>query len=190
MAVVDIHPEPLKGPWTSGVVLDKHVIKSVPTGYLGNHMQFDTTRSALGELVYQFKNKSGPSDGIIDTAVAFVTGTWPDRIDCVIAAPSSITQASRSAGAIAAGIAKALGRPLIAGAIAKSKTPPMKNVPPLEREAILSNAIQPGAASVKDQRILLVDDLWQTGATMRRVAHVLSEMGASEIRALAMTRTK
>jgi predicted amidophosphoribosyltransferase len=36
----------------------------------------------------------------------------------------------------------------------------------------------------------LVDDLWETGSTLRRVAEVLGQMGASEIWALAMTRTK
>jgi predicted amidophosphoribosyltransferase len=36
----------------------------------------------------------------------------------------------------------------------------------------------------------LIDDLWETGSTLRRVAEVLGQMGATEVRALAMTRTK
>ena len=55
MAVVEVHPVPIDGPWIEGFVLDRHVISSVPIGYLGEHMQFETTRSALGELVYQLK---------------------------------------------------------------------------------------------------------------------------------------
>jgi len=35
-----------------------------------------------------------------------------------------------------------------------------------------------------------VDDLWDTGSTLRRVAEVLLQMGATDVRALAMTRTK
>ena len=46
MAVVEVHPVPIDGPWIEGFVLDRHVISSVPIGYLGEQMQFDTTRSA------------------------------------------------------------------------------------------------------------------------------------------------
>ena len=71
MAIIETHPTRIAGPWTEGFVLDKHVIKSVPIGYLGEHMQFDTTRSALGELVYRFKNnKGGTPKDIIETATA------------------------------------------------------------------------------------------------------------------------
>lgn len=51
MAIVDIHQEAIDGPWIEGFVLDRHVISSHPIGYLGEHMQFETTRSPLGELV-------------------------------------------------------------------------------------------------------------------------------------------
>lgn len=36
-------------------------------------MQFATTRSALGELVYKLKYRNGPLNDIVETAVAFVT---------------------------------------------------------------------------------------------------------------------
>jgi hypothetical protein len=58
MAVVEVHPAPIDGPWIEGFVLDRHVISSVPIGYLGEHMQFETIRSALGELVYQLKYRT------------------------------------------------------------------------------------------------------------------------------------
>ena len=190
MAVVSIHPEQIQGPWVAGFVLDRHVVKSVPIGYLGDHMQFDTTRSELGELVYQFKNRNGSSQDIVETAVAFVSDVWAGRSDCVVAAPSSVTHSSRSANAIAAGIADALGLPLIDNAVAKQETQPMKNVPQPDRAGILAQAIQSGQAAVQGRHILLIDDLWQTGSTMRRVAAVLKEMGGAEVRALAMTRTK
>jgi predicted amidophosphoribosyltransferase len=66
----------------------------------------------------------------------------------------------------------------------------MKNVPLHERAPLPSAAIQPGTDAVEGRRVLLVDDLWETGSTLKRVAEVLVQMGASEVRALAMTRTK
>jgi predicted amidophosphoribosyltransferase len=92
---------------------------------------------------------------------------------------------------IAAGIAAALGVPsLAAAAIKATATQQMKNVPLHERAPLLSAAIQAGSDAVQGRRVLLVDDLWETGSTLRRVAEVLGQMGATEVRALAMTRTK
>jgi hypothetical protein len=51
MAVVEVHPEPIEGPWVEGFVLNRHVISSRPIGYVGEHLQFETARSPLGEVV-------------------------------------------------------------------------------------------------------------------------------------------
>lgn len=59
-----------------------------------------------------------------------------------------------------------------------------------ERPAVVNEAIQRGSEAIRDLRVLIIDDVWETGITMRRVASVLIEMGASHVRALAMTRTK
>ena len=59
-----------------------------------------------------------------------------------------------------------------------------------ERPAVVNEAIQRGSEAIRDLRVLIIDDVWETGITMRRVASVLLEMGASQVRALAMTRTK
>ena len=189
MAIVEIHPEPVDGPWIEGFVLDRHVISSRPIGYLGEHMQFETTRSPLGELVYQLKYRNGKPDDIIETAVAFVKERWRGLIDCVV--PPSLHRRNQPALIIAEGIAGILGvSSLPSAAIKATATQQMKNVPSLERAPLLSAAIQAGSDSVQSRRVLLVDDLWETGSTLRRVAEVLEQMGASEISALAMTRTK
>ena len=79
---------------------------------------------------------------------------------------------------------------MASAAIKATATAQMKNVPMHERAPLLSAAIQAGTDSVRGLRILLVDDLWETGSTLRRVAEVLTQMGASEVRALVMTRAK
>jgi predicted amidophosphoribosyltransferase len=167
------------------------VISSRPIGYVGEHMQFETTRSALGELVYQLKYRNRPVNDIVETAVAFVTERWKGAIDCVVPPPPSLHRTKQPAVQIAAGIAGALEAPSLAVATVKATaTPQMKNVPLHERSPLLSAAIQAGTDAVQGQRILLIDDLWETGSTLRRVAEVLGQMGATEVRALAMTRTK
>jgi competence protein ComFC len=191
MAVVEVHPEPIDGPWIEGFVLDRHVISSRPIGYAGEHMQFETTRSALGELVYQLKYRNGPLNDIVDTAVAIVNERWNGVIDCVVSPPPSLHRTKQPAVLIASGVAAILGVPSLAAATVKaSATSQMKNVALHERGPLLSTAIQAGTDAVQGRRVLLIDDLWETGSTLRRVAEVLGQMGATEVRALAMTRTK
>ena len=92
---------------------------------------------------------------------------------------------------IALGVAASLTVPSLASAAVKaSATPQMKNVALHERAPLLSAAIQAGTDAVQGRRVLLIDDLWETGSTLSRVAEVLLQMGATEVRALAMTRTK
>lgn len=191
MAVIDTHPEPIQGPWTEGFVLDRHVIRSVPIGYLGQHMQFDTRRSALGELVYQLKNRRGSPDEIIETAADFVAKRWVGSIDCLIWPPPSIARRRQPAAALAEGIGGSLALPAFDNVVIKTQpTPQMKNVPVHERKALISAAIHVGTTPVAGMSVLIVDDLWQTGATICRVAEVVGAMGATQVRALVMTRTK
>ncbi|HZT75871.1 MAG TPA: phosphoribosyltransferase family protein [Vicinamibacterales bacterium] len=191
MAIVATNPEHIDGPWVEGFVLDRHVISARPIGYLGDHMQFDTTRSPLGELVYQLKYRNGGPDDIIETASAFILERWPGLIDCIVLPPPSLHRARQPVRLIVDGLAARLGVPVRSEAVMKATaTQQMKNVPLYERGPLLSAAIQRGTESVQGLRVLVVDDLWETGSTLRRVAEVLTEMGASEIRALALTRTK
>ena len=73
MAVVEVHPEPIGGPWVEGFVLDQHVISSRPLAMSPSTCNSRQPRSSLGELVYQLKFGNGPLNDIAETAVAFVT---------------------------------------------------------------------------------------------------------------------
>ena len=108
----------------------------------------------------------------------FVTEHWSGKIDCVVSPPPSLQRASQPAEIVAEGVAGSLGvMHKLAAVVKASTTPQMKNVTPQERARILGAAIKPGADSVAGMRVLIVDDLWQTGSTMRRVAEVLGAMG-------------
>src|SRR5262245_42763369 len=120
MATVAINPQRIDGPWTEGFVLDRHVISSRPAGYLGEHMQFETTRSPLGELIYQLKYRNGPVDDIVETAVAFATERWAGNLDCVVPSPPSLHRAKQPVMLIADRMAKSLGVPIFSNAVEKT----------------------------------------------------------------------
>ena len=192
MTTLQTNPQPIDGPWVEGFTLDDHIVSSVFLGYDDrDHARFDTQRTALGECVYRLKFQGGPSADIVETAVAFVREHWPGELDCVIAPPPSVSRRTQPAVVIAEEIAEDLGLPFKPDAVSKAiPTSQMKNVAsPQDRQALLNAALQAGDECVRDMRVLVVDDLWETGSTLRRVATIVGEMGATEIRALVMTRT-
>jgi predicted amidophosphoribosyltransferase len=90
-------------------------------------------------------------------------------------------------------VVKRLGLPVIEGAIVKSKvTPQMKDIDDwAERQQVLGEAVQAGNISVKHRSVLLLDDLTESGSTLRRSAQVLLDEGqAKAVYALALTRTR
>ena len=191
MAILQINPQPVTGLWVEGFTLDDHTISSEFLGYDGDFPRFETLRTELGECVYRLKYQRGPAMDIIETATAFVNARWSGSIDCVIVPPPSLSREVQPAEVIAEGIAKSLDVEYRADTLVKEvATLPMKNLASQERAAVVSKAIQRGPNQVRGLRVLIIDDVWETGSTMRRVASVLLEMGASQIRALAMTRTK
>ncbi|MBQ3198902.1 MAG: ComF family protein [Firmicutes bacterium] len=90
-------------------------------------------------------------------------------------------------------LAKALGRqlslPVCAGAVCRvDDTRPQHRLTPAEREANLQGAFASGAAAdkVRGKKVILVDDIITSGATMREAAAVLREQGAASVWALAV----
>lgn len=162
MALVEVHPEPIDGPWIEAFVLDRDVISSRPIGYLGEshavrHNPLGSRRAGVSA-----KYRNGPLNDIVDTAVAFVNERWNGVIDCVVPPPPSLHRTKQPAVLIAAGIAAALwSDPLAAAVLKATATPQMKNVPLHERAPLLSTAIQAGTDAVQGRRVLLVDDLWK-----------------------------
>ena len=93
---------------------------------------------------------------------------------------------------IAAAIAERLSKPLVAHAVSKIKdTPELKNVFDYQqRLKLLQDAFNVKADAVRAKRILLVDDLFRSGATAAAVAQQLLRSGAEAVYMLAMTKTR
>ncbi len=187
---------PIQGPWVEGYVLDYHTISSTPTG--DPYYRFDTKRTELGELLYRLKYQSDRSgfSALVDTAEDFIRKRWQPSppFDCIAPAPPSVTtRKTQPVVELARELGLRLGIPVSEDAVLKMKaTSQMKNIDDwLERQKVLEEAIQKGPGDLKGKRVLLIDDLIESGSTLRRVAEVLlKEGGASAVCALALTRTK
>ncbi len=193
--MIELHPKEIKGYWDQGYVLDLHTISSTMIGYNEfGHPEFDTVRSDLGELVYRLKYKADKSviPSIIEATVGFVN-TWKIHPDVVVPVPpSKVQRAFQPVVDIASELAKSLGIALDTTCLKKAKmTPQMKDIGDLAaRTAALEDAFT-SDKSFAGRQVLLIDDLFQSGATMNVAARTLKQQGlASRVYALALTRTR
>ena len=195
-AGIKLEPMKLPGPWAEGFVLERqHTLSSEFLGHdsFGNP-QFETKRSELGELVFRLKNRNDKNtlDSIADSAVQFIQG-WNPTFDLIVPVPPSRKRADyQPVVEIATAIGARLAKPVEMAAVRKVKeTPELKNVFGYqERLKLLEGAFKANAEAVAGKRILLVDDLYRSGATATLVAQELLVGGAASVFMLAMTKTR
>ena len=193
--MIEIHPKEIRGSWDEGYVLDLHTISSTMIGYNEfGHPEFDTVRSELGEAVYRLKYKADKSliPAIVDTAAKFVS-TWNIRPNVVVPVPPSKTQrAFQPVVEIALGLATTLEIELDTTSLSKVKTTcQMKDIGDFSARVEALKAAITCTQGVEGKRVLLLDDLHQSGATLNVSARLLKENGMAErVYALALTRTR
>lgn len=190
-----IHPIPLKGNWSEGYALDKHVLQSIPLGEDAyGHMHFDTTRSEIGELVYQLKYKYRIDcvDRIIDLAKPFIS-KWNaiSLVDVVMPVPSSVkNRPFQPASEIAHGIAEYLKKPYVDSVLEKTILKQSKDMK-LDEKKQIQGTIRVMKKSLRELNVLLVDDLYQTGLTLTECVRALRmDPNVGHIYVLAMSKTK
>jgi predicted amidophosphoribosyltransferase len=130
----------IKGRWKKGFSHDVHTLDSV---YMGvdeyGHDQWDTTRSEMGELVYQLKYHG---DRSTISKIVDLLGKYKglETMDATIPIPSTTKhRAIQPVYAIAHELGKRLDVPVLEDALVKSAGgPPLKNVDDAdEREKLL-----------------------------------------------------
>jgi len=191
---LEIHPKEIKGAWDAGYVLDLYTISSTMIGYNEfGHPEFDTQRSPLGELVYRLKYKGDKNtlQSIIEAVAAFMK-SWGIQVDVVVPAPpSKLQRAYQPVIEIASQLGAALKIPVDITSLKKVKpTSQMKDIGDFsERVKTLEAALAVGR-DLEGKRVLLLDDLFQSGATMNVAARTLKNGGVKTVYAIALTRTR
>lgn len=108
------------------------------------------------------------------------------EIECIIPVPMYPPKERRRGYNQAGEIAKYLGKELAIPVnrhllVRKKKTRPMKELGPAERQINLRNAFHIRANDVKLRSILLVDDIYTTGATLDACSRILRASGVQKI---------
>jgi predicted amidophosphoribosyltransferase len=188
-------PRRIYGTWSEGYVLDLHSTGSSFLGYNEfGHPQFETHRTEIGELLFRLKYRS---DGdavkvLVDAAESFIR-SWGVPISVIIPVPPTRTyRVLQPVARLADELGGRLGLPVAQDAIRKLKQfEELKNLYDAEeRRRVLEGAFEVDATRVQNERILLLDDLYRSGATMNAIAQVLVTSGASAVYAFAFTQTR
>ena len=194
MAIVATNPRTLRGPWASGFALDWHTLGSVPIGQnQWGHMQFDTTRPPVGQLLYELKyrsvDKQAKADDLADTAADFVSRVWRLAPDAIVPVPPSNNRAVQPVTIVANGISARLHVPLCNDCLVKVKqTPQLKDINDYDkRREVLKDAFQANPAQCAGKNFLLFDDLHGSGATTGYIVEVLKAAGANAVYLLTLT---
>lgn len=184
----------LIGNWKNGLAFDLHTVAST---YLGpdqfGHDRYDNTRSEIGELVYQLKYQNSKST--IPNIVALlgvIEGI--EKFDFIIPVPSSKVRAFQPVDAIAEELGRQRGVPVLTGYLEKIRGgAELKGVDdPGERAEGLRGAIRiAGDINISGKAVLLVDDLYRSGATLSACCFVIYEQAKVEsVSVLTMTKTR
>lgn len=189
------NPRKIYGSWSDGYVLDLH---STGSTYIGDnefgHPQFETHRTEIGELLFRLKYRSDETalTELVEAASSFIR-KWAVKPSTIVPIPP--TRAYRKLQPVAR-LADELGArlriPTVHDAIRKLKQfSELKNVyDGEERRKLLAGAFNVNSSRVKGHRVLLVDDLYRSGATMNAIAEVLLSSGAAAVFAFAFTQTR
>lgn len=190
-----IKPIKLNGVWDDGYALDKHMISSVPVGVDGyGNTQFHSVRTDLGELVYQYKYRKNRDclDRIIRLSGSFIK-RWLmyKNIDVVLPVPP--TDKSREfqpVFEIAKRVAHLLNTSYCEDLLIKRSAAQSKNLGLTRKGEIEGTVVKTGKVAV-GCNTLLVDDLFQSGATLTECVRALRrDQNTNRVYVLAMTKTK
>ena len=175
-------------------MLDLHSTGSEFLGYdeYGRE-QFDTRRTEMGELLYRLKYRNDASavEEIGAVAEKFIR-SWRITFDVIVPAPPTRTRRVQPLHQIADELARRFDV-VVVKAVSKNAAgaAELKNLREFhERQAVLQGALTVNARAVAGKRVLLLDDLIRSGATLGAVAAALTEAGAAIIFAFALTKTR
>jgi predicted amidophosphoribosyltransferase len=184
----------IPGSWKEGYVLDYHTKSSDFVGYDEyGHPQFSTVRTPVGDLLYRLKYKGQKAalGEIVSVAAEFIRG-WGPPVKVIVPVPPSRPRSSQPVMHIAQGIGAVLEIPVY-DVVRKAPTAKeLKNVFDYhERLKLLANAHSVTSTDIRGKTVLLVDDLYRSGATLNAVTASLKTQGkVREVYAFCPTRTR
>lgn len=209
-----INPQTLKGPWAQGFALDLHTLSSTPirelktiktivdgvekeVQVLGDITGWNTKRPEIAEELYHLKywkeewrvpNIATPTAEFLKKYLA----AW--QLSYIIPIPpSDTTRPFQPVYKLAEAIGKLCNLQVDYNLLKKVKsTSQLKEIEdPEQRKAILDGAFDTTQNSLTGRNILLFDDLYRSGETLKAAAQILkNKAGVKNVYILTITKTR
>ncbi len=176
------HPRQLPGPWDAG-------------WSLSFHSQFDGAdwkRSQAGELTYRLKYQGDLAalPALVEQAMHLIA-EHPElaQVEALVATPPSIPRPNDPVQKFTEALAQRLGLPCLPALVKSRQTAPQKEMHTLaQKRANVAGAFQL-QAPVAGKHLLILDDLFDSGATLEEICRLLRRAGAARVCVLTLTRT-
>lgn len=184
----------LEGNWAVGVAFDLHTLGST---YLGvdqyGHEQWDTTRSEMGELLYQLKYQHNHT--VVPEIIALLDRIKGiETLDAIIPVPSSDrTRKFQPVDLIALALAHKAGIPCMQDVLVKTNAATqIKNLQGMDAriEALEQQLQLQHITELQGLNVLLLDDLYRSGATLQVATRLLYAAGCAKVNVLTLTKTR
>jgi len=176
------HPRPLTGPWQTGWALGFH--SRISGG--------DWSRSGVGDLTYRLKYESDTSvlpELVQETLDLFHALPEMKQADVIIPVPSSTERKVNPVHVFCDALADKINVPVQTLVIKMRQTQLQKELKTLaQKRANVANAFRL-QGEVEGKCVLLVDDLFDSGATLDEITRLLLTHGTSRVNVLTLTRT-
>lgn len=188
-----IRLEPADG--VEGYALDLHTAVSRHVGQDDQgHPRFETRRTPAGELFYRLKYRGDRTAArdLVAAAAGFLR-TWRPPVDMLVPVPASRGRALQPVALLAAMLAQELGLEVCRDCVRRTRDHvQLKNVHDYDaRLRILADVHAVDRNRVQGSSVLLLDDLYRSGATMNSITDALYDAGdAAAVYGLALTRTR
>ncbi len=178
---MDVHIKQLSGGWDDGYALDKHMSSSTFLGHNEQgHPQFDNKRTEVGEAVYQLKYRSGwtHSAALAQAVATHIIPRFP-AIGLIVPMPASQARTRQPVDEVANDLGKLTGLPVFGNIIVKAPSTSgatLKNLATREeKDAELAGrlSINDAIQATGNWNALLLDDLFDSGASMHAATNVL-----------------
>jgi predicted amidophosphoribosyltransferase len=183
----------IRGPWDEGWVLDKH---SVSSEYIGDdeygHPQFNTIRTEAGEATFKLKYRKDWAQAKL-LAQAIADNIYPklSQVGFIVPMPATFQRARQPVTEVVDKLGALVKTPVFSNLLIKAKNG--KSLKDLSTKDEKIEAIG-NSFSVNDEisengkwNVLVVDDLFHTGASMETACKVLrtySKVGKIYVAAL------
>lgn len=191
--MAQVRPRRIKGAWAEGYALDLHSTGSTLLGHNEfGHPEFETHRTEMGELLYRLKYRGDASalEEILDTVERFIR-SWDVRFSRIVPVPPTAVRKVQPLFQVADGLGARLQVPVKRIDKSSRNREQLKNVYDFdERRRLLEGAFVVSRSVAEGERILLLDDLYRSGATLNAAAEALADAGAAAVFVLALTKTR